>query len=214
MLPKITFQYSRIYDLTLYHFSTGKDKELNDSLFLKREIFCLKKIKIIEEWWNDKGQNILKEIQKYTSLKWTHKEITVYFLAEPHRKTWMGGFSNPITLFLKKIVDSNVSNQNMMFIKTAIIHELVHHNIPLRKIDGIIDDLQKEYNCDRVAATHVLINSILDKIFSESELQFNKEKDKIHKSYDLAWKIVTKKTSDKILSELNAYLNNDKRDLN
>jgi hypothetical protein len=45
-------------------------------------------------------------------------------------------------------------------------------------------------------------------------LQFNKEKDKIHKSYDLAWKIVTKKTSDKILSELNAYLNNDKRDLN
>ena len=214
MLPKITFQYSRIYDFTLYHFSTGRNKELNDPLFLNREKFCLQKIKLIEKWWNLNGENILKKIQKLTGLKWTHKEINIYFLAEPHRKTWMGGFSNPITLFLKRIVNGKVSNQSMLFIKTTIIHELVHHNIPLKKIDILIDDLQAEYSCDRIAATHVLIHAISDKIFSADELKFDKKKCKIHKSYDLAWKIVEEKSSDYIISKLNNYLKKDKRALN
>jgi hypothetical protein len=206
MIPQIKFQYSRIYDFAFYHFSTGKNKELNDNLFLSRESFCLRKIKLIEKWWNLNGSDILMKIQKYSGLKWTQKEINIYFLAEPHRKTWMGGFSNPITIFLKKIINGKVLNEDLIFVKTAVIHELVHHNIPLKQIEKLIDELQAKFSCDRIAATHIIIHAVLDKIFSKKELIYNKHSCKSHKSYQLAWKILEKETSDKIIDIFKKYI--------
>ncbi len=205
MLPKITFQYSRIYDYICYHFSTGKHKELNDPLFMKREKYCLDKIKTIKKWWDPKGSTTLRKISNLTGINWTQKEINIYFLAEPHRNTWVGGFSNPLTLFLKKIIKGRVIKEDMMFIKTGIVHELVHYNIPLNKIDPTIDKFQKRFSCDRIAATHVIIHAILDKIFSKEELEYDIKKCHNHKSYEKAWDIVKSETSDKILRILKTF---------
>ena len=205
MLPKINFKYSMIYDCMLYHFSTGGYKQMEDPFFIKRQKFCTAKIKVLEKWWSKKGKAILKEIEESTGIKWTQKEINIYFLAEPHKKTWVGGFSDPITLFLKKRKGKFLIVQDNTYLETTIIHELVHHNFPLLKLKGYINRLQSKFKCDRLAATHILVHAVLNKIyldlFSEKELLHDKKICKKHLSYKLAWEIVEKEGFENILKD-------------
>ncbi|MBU0957767.1 MAG: hypothetical protein KKF56_03065 [Nanoarchaeota archaeon] len=215
MVPKIILNYSTIYDAMLFHFSTGRYKHLNDTLFINREKFVESKINVLKGWWNQQGLKILKVIASVSGFQWDKKEIIIYFLAEPHRKSWVGGFSDPLTIFLRKKIKGKLISQDIRFLKLIIIHELVHQILPKNKIiEKYFDKLQLKYQSDRITATHILIYSILENVYklilSEKEIGYDKMRSREHKSYFASWKIVEKEGSNKIINDFRRFLVNYK----
>ncbi len=164
----------------------------------------------IHHWWKKEGERVIQEITKYTSFPWERKEIEIYFIAQPHKDTWVGGFSDPITLFLKKPKGHTPEEQPDIFLKTGITHELIHHNIPLEIIDPYLNEIQEKYSCNRIAATHCIIHAVLKKIFIEEELIFDKKICKNNESYNKAWKIVDDIGAENILSDFRKYVKQKK----
>lgn len=205
MNPKIFFRYSGIYDLSLYHFSTGDSKDADDPVFKERKRFVLNKIKEIDSWWSSEGDGILNNIADNSGIDWKQTRIKIYLLADAHRDTWMGGFSEPITIFLKKRFKGNISEREFLDVKRIIIHELVHQNISLKdNYEKYIDFVKEKYKCNRICAVHIVVHALLEKIYSSEELKFELSC-KHQPDYKCAWEIIKKEGSDNIIEEFKKW---------
>lgn len=205
MIPKIFFKYSGIYDQTLYHFSTGKTSDANDPIFIERQKYVGDKKKEIEDWWNLENEKVLNKIAKVSGIDWKHTGIKIYLLAEPHRDTWMGGFSDPLTIFLRRKKDGKVKERSFVDIKRVIIHELVHQNIMVKEgYNPYISYVQNKFKCDRICAAHLVVHAILEKVYNKEELKCEMNC-KHQPSYKKAWEIVKKIGANKIIEEFKEF---------
>ncbi|UCD21246.1 MAG: hypothetical protein JSW08_01750 [archaeon] len=203
MIPKVMFRYSKVYDAVFQTLSSDKFKDVNDKIFDAREKFAKKKIQILKKWWANKEKNVLNKISKITNVKWEQKEIKIYLLPDAYRLFWLGGFSEPLTVFLRyKKKNGEEKEKSLMLIKNTIIHELVHQNLsPKKGYTSYVNSLKKKYKCNRICAAHIVVHAIISKIYSKEELKFELERKIRNKSYKKAWEIVRKYGEDKIIKD-------------
>jgi len=161
------------------------------------------------------GKIVLNIIRKTTGIQWARKEIDIYFLKDSHSKSWVGGFSDPITIFIEKQGSTNKKKiiKNLSALKTVVIHELIHQNIygiPLGDSENYIHKLKNRFKCDRICAIHIIVHAVLKEVFlklkMEKELKADIKRCKNHKSYSCAWDIVEKIGYKKVVKEFKENL--------
>jgi hypothetical protein len=195
MIPKITFRYSRVYDMDWCLALNEKfDKQVNYNNFKK----CL--VDLRSYLTKKKEQSILSLISKYSKFKWNKKEIMVYFVNCLPGK--LLGFSDPLTI---KIIENHLS------IILNLIHELAHNILERdldhkhrRRLSGVYP------NNDEGTIEHLIVNSLSKKVFLEifGETNFNKAiKELIFApSEKKAWDIIKKESYEGIIKEFTSRI--------
>lgn len=204
MIPKVRFKYVSFYDYILYNFSTGKEGKRD--LFLKRRMYCERRIKELNHWWDEEGNSILNKLQKASGIKWSIHEIPIYVLEEPHRISQWSGFSDPLTIFFK-LNDKKVKHErNLKEMQALIIHELTHKNLNCAKqIEKYVHKLMQDYKCTVRTASHVLVYAVMKELTKYYRVEVNKKTCRDRKDYLLAWEIVEKEGPDKFIKGLQRY---------
>jgi len=151
MERQFNFKYSTIYDknwaLALHRkYDREKNKE-NYQKFLNN----------FSKIWDSKEEQILKEIEFYSKLKWKDKNIGVYFVTNLK----FSGFSDPLTIMMSE--DYNK-------IAKTLTHEAVHVILLQNPEEwkNIYEKLNLKFPEENIKTqVHLIVNAVTEKVFSK-----------------------------------------------
>jgi len=199
MIPEIEFRYSWFYDNLFRNSKDIKEllKKKNLNRKAKKKYPTMKKvIKYRNEvWliWKKHEKEILKAIQKVSSLKWKEKKIKVYFVGF-HRP-----FSDPLTMPI-------YANKNYFIdiLTHELIHKIQNQNIHLWK--KWKKEVNKKYSKESdTTKNHIFLHAVHWKIlldlFGEKRLKYIFRRSEKFPDYKRSWEIVEKEGYENIIKK-------------
>lgn len=191
MIPIIEFCNSRIYDEKWREYFTVLKKDYPPYKTLAG------KIKKIEKAWEKDGEEILKEIEKSSGLKWKENKIQCFVVGRSV------AFSYPLTIMV-------YSDYPIDYVVDVLTHELVHQifiqNDKQGELYGAWAYFYKKYkdedeNTIIHIPVHAIHHQVFAKLFDEKRLQREIDYMKEYPAYKRAWEIVIEKGADNIIEE-------------
>lgn len=203
MIPEIEFRYSGVYDRQ-YRNDPRVKKYFEESEYDYPSIEEIKKrIKSLQDSWDNIKSDVLKEISGIYNLDWQEKKIICYI-------TGVGRpISDPLTIGLWK--DSWRDNAGLI---DNLVHELLHQiqSQNISKITSWFREylMEKYVNETRTTRSHILLHAvhkqIYEKFFDITRLQKDIEKCKKHPDYNRAWEIVEKEGAKNIIKKFHEVI--------
>ena len=192
-MPRIIFRYSGIYDRMLH--AVSKNPDAPD--FLRRKEESLAAISEFELFLENSLENTLKGISALL-MPWQAKELVVYMLPDWHGTLKSSGFSDPLTLILRRKENGSLDHEKMQYV---LVHELCHVIQQPLSTTTYYSDLTERYKLKNIIVrNHLLTFALLKKILGDEYIQWT-EMHHNSPAYKKALDLVEKIGADKIIQE-------------
>ena len=198
MIPKISFEYSSIYDDHFKKYYEARCKVFNKKIenYPSSES-VLKYMSKAEKIWNKHSNSIINEISNSSKLKWKSKAIKCYFIG------WGINLSDPLTI-------STFNNiENFIHVLThELIHQILFQNEDITS--NAWKFLGNKYkNESQSTRAHIIVHAIHSKIylklFNKKYLELDIKQSKNFPEYKKSWDIIKKEGADNIIKEFNNH---------
>src|SRR3989344_4201690 len=203
MKKRVAFRWSFIYQEEMHlppKFSYDRSKS---------EKFVNKFIESIEKDWKNIEGKIFKIMESSTRLNWKDKTLTCYVL----EISSFGPISDPLTIPIKFKVDDKTYELSKERFIDMLVRELIHIFLTQNsdKLGDYLSYINSKYkNYSQNTALHVPVHAIhkeiFDRLFDKERFEKEITASEYYSDYRLAWNIVTKRGSKKIISELREHI--------
>lgn len=198
MIPKITFNWSSIYQESI-HLPGGTSYDREES---ERTVRAF--VEKVSDLWRPVERRVLEHMATLTNLSWKKDEIVCYIV----RLSTFGPLSDPLTIPIERRTKSGSSELTVARFLYVLVHELVHNLLNQNERDlvrywrGLHQKYPKE---NPTTVVHVPVHAILKEVygtcFGSDALEEAIEIDLLYPSYRAAWALVEKETSAAVLQD-------------